>query len=143
MTDTLPDVEGALRTWLRTQTTVTALVGQRIFFGVPKGATEATFPMIAISRIGGGDAPGDAPVDIALVQFDVWGSIDDSGNGRKAEATAVVNALRSTVRSVADTPLTADVDAFGIDVQSVIWLPDPANDRPRYTVTAEVTAISS
>jgi hypothetical protein len=29
----------------------------------------------------------------------------------------------------------------GANVESVVWLPDPDNDRPRYAVTAEVSAI--
>lgn len=142
--DAIPDVEGALRTWLRTVASVTAIVGQRVFFGIPKGATEAKFPLIAVSRVGGVMAAGDAPVDLALVQIDVWGSLDDSGNGKKAEATALVNTLRSELAAVRGrTALTASVAAFGFVEQSCIWLPDSDNDRPRYALTVEVAGISS
>lgn len=144
MTESFPDIEGAVRTWLRTQTDLAALVGQRIFFGVPKKAIETTFPLITVSRVGGGGGAGEAPTDDALLQIDVWGSLDSSGNGLKATCTTIVNTLRAVLRSVKGrTAMTASVDAFGFVEQTCIWLPDPDNDRPRYSVTAEVTALSS
>ena len=144
MSDTLPDIEGALRTWLRAQSPITALVGQRVFFGVPKGATEVTFPLITVQLVDARDDDSEAPLTQALVQFDVWGSIDESGNGKKAETTVVVNTLRSVLRTVRGrTALTASVAAFGIDAVGIGWSPDPDNDRPRYVVTAEVTAVST
>ena len=144
MPEAYPDVEGGVRTWLRAQSTITALVGQRVFFGGPKGATEADFPMIVVQRIGGGNDMSDAPVDDALVQIDCWGKLDASGNGLKAGATALVNTVRSALDDIRTrTQLAPGVDAFGINVDSVIWAPDPSNDRPRYIVTAEVTAIAS
>lgn len=144
MSDTLPDIEGALRTWLRAQSPITALVGQRVFFGVPKGATEVTFPLITVQLVDASDDASEAPLTQALVQFDVWGSIDESGNGKKAETTVVVNTLRSVLRTVRGrTALTASVAAFGIDAVGIGWSPDPDNDRPRYVVTAEVTAVST
>lgn len=144
MSDAFPDVEGGLRAWLRTRSEVTAIVGQRVFFGVPKGATEATFPLVVVQRVGGGDDGGESPVDVALVQIDCWGSFDASGNGRKAEARALVNAVRSALHDIRTrTTLTTGVDVFGANVEADIWAPDPDNDRPRYVLTAEVTAISS
>jgi len=144
VSDTLPDIEGALRTWLRAQSPITALVGQRVFFGVPKGATEVTFPLITVQLVDASDDASEAPLTQALVQFDVWGSIDESGNGKKAETTVVVNTLRSVLRTVRGrTALTASVAAFGIDAVGIGWSPDPDNDRPRYVVTAEVTAVST
>lgn len=142
MPEALPDIEGALRTWMRTLPSVIAIVGQRVFFGVPKNAVDATFPLVTVSRVGGGDAEGEAPVDQALVQVECWGSIDGSGNGRKAQATALVNAVRSEFRAVnGSTVLSGTTIAFGINVESVVWLPDPDSDRPRYVVTAEVIAM--
>lgn len=138
----MPDVEGALRTWLRGRAAITALVGQRVFFGIPRKAS--TWPLITLQRIGGGDDQSQAPIDRALVQIDVWGALDDSGNGMKADTTTVVNTLRAELATVdRRTALNADVDCLGIVVVGVVYLPDPDNDRPRYSVTAEVAAISS
>ena len=47
---TLPDVEGAVRAWLRAHPRL-ALLGTRVFFGVPEGVT---FPFVTVARIGGG-----------------------------------------------------------------------------------------
>lgn len=141
VTETLPDVEGAVVALLRAFPAVASITGARTFFGIPKGATEATFPLNVVQRVGGGDDPGEAPVDLALIQIDCWGRIGASGNGLKAECTAQTNAVRSALRSI--TGSTDGSDVAGITVQSVIWLPDPSNDRPRYVVTAEATAIDS
>lgn len=136
MTESWPDVEGALRAYLRADAGVAAIVGARVFFGVPRGATEATFPLITVQRVGGGADTSEAPLDIALVQIDCWGVLDASGNGDKAGATALLNTVRSACSHVTDPTIR------GINVQTVIWLPDPDTDRPRYSVTAEVAAIS-
>lgn len=140
----MPDVEGGVRTFLRANAGVSAIVGTHVFFGVPRKATEDTFPLVIVQRVGGGDDPSEVPIDVALVQIDCWGGIDDSGNGKKAEAASLLNAVRNAFFAIRGrTALSPTVDAAGITVQSVVWLPDPANDRPRYSVTAEVTAIST
>lgn len=140
---TWPDVEGGLRSHLRSVTALTtALGGQRIFWEVPDAPP---YPCITIARVGGGDTPGsDAPVDNALISFECWGEIDAQGRGKWRELTAVVNALRSALEDIRGrTTLASGVDAFGVQVAGVVRAPDPDNGRPRYVVTAEVTSISS
>jgi hypothetical protein len=139
--DAFPDTEGAIRTWLRAQPAVTALVGQRVFFGIPKGATEATFPLISVQLVSTVPDPSEAPIDRALLQIDCWGSLDASGNGQKAAATALVNTVRALLHSITQPTPMGTVTVFGCNVESVTWLPDPTNDRPRYSLSAEVTAI--
>lgn len=134
-----PDVEGLVRDHLRADADVTALVGQRVFFGIPKRSTDTTWPLVTVQRFGGGQAPGDAPVDVALVQIDCWGQIGADGNGRKAACTALVNAVRSSLDSMG---IDATATLKGATVESVLWLPEVDNDRPRYSVTAVVTAIA-
>lgn len=135
-----PDVEGACKTRLRGRTPV----GNRVFFGIPKSADETDYPLIVVTRVGGGADLSDAPVDVALIQFDVWGRLDASGNGDKAGATAVVNTLRAELEAMGtDQPIVAGTQLHGANVESVLWLPDPDNARPRYAVTAEVTAVST
>jgi hypothetical protein len=92
----MPDVEGGVRTFLRANAGVAAIVGQRVFFGVPKGATEATFPLVTVSRVGGGDDFSDVPIDVALVQIDCWGGIDDLG--QRQEGRGRVAAQRGPQR---------------------------------------------
>lgn len=142
MSTTYPDSEGITRDALKADTDVTAIAGNRVFFGIPKRAVEATYPMVVVFRVGGGQAPGDAPLDDALVQIDCWGSLDAQGNGLKAQCTALVNAVRSSLEAMGTEKRIAGVE-LGVNVESVLWLPDPDNARPRYSITAEVAAIAA
>lgn len=145
-TDTLPDTEGALVTWLKGRSAVSAIVGARVFFGVPKGATEASYPMLVVFRVGGTDDVSDVPIDNALVQIDCWGSFGASGFGKKAECTALKNAVRAELKALTQagsTTIAPGVDAHGMTVESDLWAPDPADDRPRYSLTVAVTASNS
>lgn len=135
--ETLPDIEGSLRTWLRAQTAISSLVSNRVFFGIP--TPSVAYPLITLSRVAGGDDPGEAPVDEAVIQFHVWG-LPQKQNG-KATALAVVNALRSVLRSIrGDTVLVSGVRCYGVVVDLVLFQPDPVTDRARYVVTARVTS---
>ena len=126
LSDLGPDIEGDIRTRLRADTGVTDLVGQRVFLST-RTLTEASFPCVIVSRVGGGDHPtSDAPIDQPLLQLDVWGPATS-----KQAATDVVNAVRNALRQI------------GAETISVIWLPDPDNRRPRYVLTAAVSSISS
>jgi len=132
-----PDTEGAVRTWLRASTVAHAVVADRIYFGVPKESP--TWPLVTIQRVGGGNDASDAPVDNALIQLDCWGTLHPNGNGDKAGCLTVANAVRSALEVVNDTLIATSVRA-SIEVESIIWLPDANNDRPRYVVTANVWA---
>lgn len=128
MADQFPDVEGVLKTWLKTQVALTAVVGERIVFGVTKGG----FPQITIQRIGGGPDGSDALVDNALVQFSCWAS-------SKGSAAETMSALVATLAAMGKINIDG-TSMFGTTVDTVIWSPDQ-NDTPRYIVTALVTAI--
>jgi hypothetical protein len=129
------DIEGAVRDALRANAGVSALVGQRVHFGVP---TNATWPLITVQRVGGGDDPGEAPLDLPLVQIDCWGA-----ERNKSQARAVADAVRAWARTVRRaTALNTEVKAYGVAVESDLWAPDPT-DRPRYAITASVTARSA
>ena len=141
---TYPDVEGALRTWLRGNATVNALVGQRVFFGVPKQATEQSFPLLTVARVGGGGDASDASLDAATIQIDCWGSIDKvSGYGKKSVATELAAAVRTALDDLANSGLlAASVQCLGAEVVSSLWAPDPDDDRPRYSLTVNVWTLS-
>lgn len=137
-----PDPEGLTRDALKADSGVSAIVGNRVFFGIPKRAGEATYPMITVFRVGGGQDSSEVPLDDALVQVDCWGSFDAQGNGLKAQCTALVNAVRSSLEAMGTVTRIAGVE-LGVNVESVLWLPDPDNARPRYSITAEVAAIAA
>ena len=136
MSEDFPDVEEGMRQYLRADADVQARVAQRVFFGIPRAGAE--FPLITLSRAGGGEQPGEAPVDQALINISCW------GGASKQEAWNAAAAVRKALFKIrARTLLAPGVYAFGAQVDGVIWSPDPADDRPRYTLTVEVTGISS
>lgn len=131
----MPDVEGAIRDHLRT--TNIDDVGTRVYFGVPD---TPTFPLITIQRVGGGDDPGEAPIDLALIQIDVWARTDAAGHTDKAQARAVADDVRTALQNIRGaTSLTDTCIAYGAAVEADLWAPDPT-DRGRYSITALVTA---
>ena len=133
--ETFPDVEGAMRTWLRAQPAIAAHVASRVFLGVPD---TTTYPLITITRIGGVEDRSDAPIDQAALRFTVWGQLRD----RKG-CTDCYRALRGVLHSMAGpTPLDANTRGFGATIDSVLYLPDPADNRPRYVIHSRITAIS-
>ena len=140
--EAFPDVEGAFRDYLRAETQVTAIVGNRAFFGVPVNAGESSYPMLVVSRVGGGDDPSaDVPMDQALVQIDAWGEVDGKGFGDKTSCRALANAVRRACRKIRSATTQSGVILYGAVVQSDLWLPDPDTRRPRYAITVVVTAI--
>jgi hypothetical protein len=135
---TWPDVEGSIETYLKAHV---PLVSNRVYFGIPVGADKAAklWPLITVTRIGGGQDSSEAPIDLALIQIDVWGSLR-----KKQETWAVVAQVRSVLEGVrGNTALDGTVTAFGAEVVSVAFLPDPASDRPRYVITTQVVALVS
>lgn len=134
-----PDVEGALRTYLRSHPDVQAQVAQRVWFGIP---LTPTYPLVAVARVGGFDDPSDAPIDQALVQIDCWGSLhDDTRNSpNKAEAHAVRLACRQALHDLNARTVVGLTRLGGAVIQSDLYLEDPADRRPRYVITAQITA---
>lgn len=127
------DVEGGLRAWLRGQPSITALVDQHVWFGIP---ANAQFPLITIAQVGGGPGVGEAPITDALIQLDCWGAGQNKGQAA-AVMTAVLGALDSLH---CGAEMGGEVIAMGSTVESVIWLPDPQSNQARYVVTALVSA---
>lgn len=124
------DVEGGVRAWARANSSITAAVSTRTFFGFPDGGQ---LPLLTLARVGGAPEPGEAPLDTARISFHCWGRT-------KQEAAAVAAALKSAAQSLrAGIPMGADLIAYGASVVLDLWQPDPANDRPRYVVDVVFT----
>lgn len=133
---TFPDTEGALRSWLREQEQLTDLVAKRIFLGVP---TNATFPLISIQQVGGGPQAGEAPVEDALIQFDCW-AYGREGHWNKVQLAEVKNVLTGLLQAMNNVALDSSTTGYGAKVLSVVATTDQPDGRPRYIVTAQVTA---
>lgn len=138
-----PDVEGAMRTYLRGHADVAALVAQRVFFGVPD---QPTWPLVTVRRVAGSDDTSEAPIDHAMLQIDGWGRLFNdadkrkSAHGDKAQADALRRALRKALWQIRGATTVGSVVLYGAYVESDPFLPDPTNDRPRYALTTRVTA---
>lgn len=138
--EVFPDVEGALRTWLRAQPEVAARYGTRVFFGIPDSPT---WPLLVVGRVGGGEDVSEAPLDLPMVQLDCWGRLDTAGHGDKASCAADKNAVRSALSRIRAVTELADGEvAFGAEVVSDLWSPDPDDKRPRYVLTVRLAAIA-
>lgn len=143
--DTYPDGEGALRTYLRADTGVVAVASTRVFFGIPD---EPTFPLVTVARVGGGDDPSDACIDLGLYQVDCWGAFFDevdetkAHHGDKATCDSLRRAVRAALRAITNTTVGSTF-LYGATVQSDVALSDPADGRPRYSQTVLVTARST
>jgi hypothetical protein len=128
---TWPDIEGALRDYLRADAGVSTLVGNRVFFGLPP---RVAFPAVIIRRVGGGDDPSEAPIDRPLVAIDCWGKPKN-----KADAFALAAAVRDALTAIRRTTQDSTV-LYGANVIGAIFFPDPETDQPRYALTVDVTA---
>lgn len=65
----LPDTEGAMRSWLRLNTGVSTLVGQRVYFAMPEQDTPE-LPCIVFYRVGG--TPDDMQQEYPDFIIEVW-----------------------------------------------------------------------
>lgn len=67
----LPETEGALRGWLRSNAEISSLVGQRVYFAVPQQDKPQT-PFIVLYRVGG--SPDLMQHDHPDFILECWGS---------------------------------------------------------------------
>lgn len=66
----LPDTEGALRSWLRLNTNIAALVGDRVYFAMPE-QDAPELPLIVFYRVGGlPDLMGQVYPDFIIEAWD-------------------------------------------------------------------------
>lgn len=128
-TVTLVAVSASLRDWLRSHTSLDALIGDRVYVGgLPTGTTLSS---IVLRRVGG---LTDGPIDRPLIQFDV--RHPTSGASAEAIAAALLTLLLSTN---AGTVIVAGLLFMGANAETApIWLPDPEADTPRYVLTVEI-----
>lgn len=131
MTTVVPDSVIPIRNYLRAVSAVTALVPVR---RIDLGLVAGDGAQIVVRRIGGGEDSSEAPVDVALLQIDVWGDT----NGSLEDCATI----KSTVRG-ALLDIRSPVTAGGAKIHSAStiddnWAPDPDTDQPRFVLTVRV-----
>lgn len=134
-----PDIEGAMRTYLRADADLVPLVNGRVFFSSPKNAQ---YPIIVITRIGGGESAGEAPLDMGFLQIDCIGKKADEQGGGKGPVTQIALAVAKSISKIkSGTEIAPGVRAFNARIASSFYSPFPGDDRPRQIITAVVPSI--
>lgn len=134
-TVTMPDCETAVRDWLRSLPGVTALIdATRIDFS-PVSDTNA--PFVVILRVGGGDDLSTAPLDVPLIQVDVYAGKQNS----RLQATALRDQIKAEAQELRAVTVAPHV-LYGARVLSDVYLPDPdlavtGQPRHRFALTFE------
>jgi hypothetical protein len=131
------DVETLMKEWTAT-TGVAPLVartgGFNIYLAMP---ASSPMPAVVIDRVGGGPSPrSDLPQEVSRISFACWGN-------SRAQAGEIARMLVGELETLARTGgwIQDDVLLAAGEVLSVIWLPDPDSDKPRYIVDALVTTV--
>lgn len=132
-----PDVEGAVKAWLKGVSYVNTYFGGRI--GLRFGS-DVENPHLSLQEIDFGEDASTAPLYSSLIQLDVWGNVRDRASatiGRNHVARAVRNLTHRT--QVAGT----DVALHGATLVGSRYLPDPSDEQPRYAMTVRFVASST
>jgi len=132
MTKILPDAERILSSYLRSRSEITALVDQRVYTELPKKKTDRVFPLVRVSRIGGGPTTSPNFLDRALVSFDAFG-------GTKYQARELAATISFVLDEIAGYTIH-DGYSTGSSPGSYRYLPDDSFEpaKPRYLLDAVV-----
>lgn len=128
---TLVDVEALVSQYLRSQSEVTAYVGQRVYTVLPD---DKTFPLVRLTRVGG-VPPMSRPlhIDNARIQIDVFG-------GSKATALDAMDAIREELAKLPDeAPVQPLGVVCGVRFGPLAYLPDESFERPKPRYVQDVT----
>lgn len=134
---TMVDVEALVSYYLRAQSEVAAICGQRVYTAIP---SNPTFPLVRLHRIGG-VPPMSRPLhmDRAHLQIDVWG-------GPKATALDLVDVVRTELSKLVDEAAVQPLGVVcGVKFGPLAFMPDDTvpteggKARPRYTQDVTVT----
>lgn len=131
----------ASRQILTADATVTGLVAQRISTIIPP---TPTWPLIRLSSLGGSGLDEiDGRRDIRSVRIEAWGAKTDESDTALADLEAVVDAVRAAFQAVSEAGATVDagVIARARELSAPAWVPDPTDNRPRFTWTEELTIL--
>jgi len=137
----MTDVEKLVQQWLaQSALAATSLTrtdgGVNVFRAMPN---KAPLPSIVLSRVGGAPpARVTLPQDNARISFACWAASRDEAAGLAAQLVDELGALGET--GGWGPTVTGHLSAA--EVLSLVWVPDPASDTPRYVVDAIVTAIT-
>lgn len=132
MVTAAPDVDGGIATWLRTLDCVTAVSAKVRFRADPRDP----MPVVVVRTVGAAPEPSDAAIFHRMVQIDVM-----DAERQRSRCASVANGIEAELQAIRGaTALSPDVVAYGAEIQSVFYLPDPGSAAPRFSITVVVTA---
>ena len=128
----LPDAMPDIRSFLRTESDLNALLSGRVFFRLPAQIKQA--PFLRITRAGGGQQPNsEAPVADIRVGIEIWGM-----EGSDYDA---IRAVSQQLESIAATPIGPGLVLGGngtvllnLVITTGMDLPDPETGWPRFVM---------
>jgi hypothetical protein len=123
----LPDAERIVSEFVRSRAEVSTLVDARVYTELPKKASDRDFPIVRLTRTGGGATTSPRFLDRAILTFDVWG-------GTKYEARLVAETLAAVLDDIAGYTIHGGY-ATGSSPGSLRYLPDETFEpaKPRYS----------
>lgn len=124
----LPDAERIVTTFLRSRSEVAALVDDRVYAEIPRKVADRVFPLVRVSRTGGGPTESPLHMDRAILAVDVWG-------GTKFEAQAVAAAIMAVLDDIGGYSAHGGYST-GSSLGTLRYVPDESFEppRPRYIV---------
>lgn len=132
--DVFVDAEGAVKTWLKTVTAVSSIVGERVFLGVNERSD--SLPQVVVNTVAGGPDLGESALSYPRIQIDAW-----AASRRAAEQLG--RAIGNACWQLSGTPTSMGDDAvcLGARVLTVPRFPASETDelagRYRYTLDVE------
>lgn len=89
----LADAERIVSAYLRSVPSLDALVGDRIYTEIPRRETDRVFPLVVLSRVGGGPTGSPHFLDRVLLSVSVWG-------GTKYEARQIAATIQAEIDEI-------------------------------------------
>lgn len=134
-TPVLPDSMVAARVALLAQSSLTALIGQRIYEAIPSDPPP-TYPLLVVSLVDDDELRPETL--IARVQVDVWGAGKSVADVRQCKAIAAV--VRSVARDLQGAwAWTGGSATISLSVAGqIIPNPDTTSGRARFIVDLEL-----
>lgn len=122
----LPDVERIVSTFLRSRTELSTLVDDRVYTEIPRKASDRVFPLVRVSRTGGGATTSPSFLDRALVSVEAFG-------GSKYEARQIAATVDAVLDEIAGFTAHGGYST-GSSPGSLRYIPDDSFEppKPRY-----------
>jgi hypothetical protein len=128
----MPNAEAIVSGYLRSVPEVSSLVGTRVYTVLPRKETDREFPLVRVSRIGGGPTEAPAYLDRALLSVEVWG-------GTKNEARTIAATIAGALDEI-DGYSTTDGYATGSSPGALRYIEDADFEPPKARYVVDVVA---